>query len=129
MTALEKVLDYLECVSEACKCLVASLGKLAESTKIEPCIMTDDMKENMEEGWYAFLQRYQGEKLSDYASETDEQAYDREFMRERQREARPMEQARALARYKAHCTRMTAHKARQQLRRRKYRCGANAGWW
>lgn len=69
------------------------------------------------------------DKLADYASETDEQAYDREFMREREKEARPREQARALARYKAHCTRMTAHKARQQLRRRKYRGGANAGWW
>lgn len=36
---------------------------------------------------------------------------------------------RGKARYKAHCTRMTAHKARQQLRRRKYRGGANAGWY
>ena len=52
-----------------------------------------------------------------------------EWQRECEREARPREQARALARYKAHCTRMTAHKARQQLRRRKYRGGANAGWY
>ncbi len=68
-------------------------------------------------------------KLADYVYETDEEAYDREFMREREREASTHEQNRMLARYKAHCTRMTAHKARQQLRRRKYRGGANAGWW
>ena len=68
-------------------------------------------------------------KLADYVAEIDAVAYEREIMREREREAIPVEQARALARYKAHCTRMTAHKARQQLRRRKYRGGANAGWY
>lgn len=53
----------------------------------------------------------------------------REWQRDREREAIPREQARAAARYKAHCRTMTEHKARQHLRRRKYRSGANAGWY
>lgn len=53
----------------------------------------------------------------------------REWQRDREREAIPREQARAAARYKAHCRMMTEHKARQHLRRRKYRSGANAGWY
>lgn len=53
----------------------------------------------------------------------------REWQRDREREAIPRERARATARYKAHCRMMTEHKARQHLRRRKYRSGANAGWY
>ena len=53
----------------------------------------------------------------------------REWQRDREREAIPREQARAAARYKAHRRMMTEHKARQHLRRRKYRSGANAGWY
>lgn len=40
-----------------------------------------------------------------------------------------VEDGRARARYKAHCATMAAHKARQHMRRRKYRGGANAGWY
>lgn len=53
----------------------------------------------------------------------------REWQRDREREAIPREQARAAARYKAHRCMMTECKARQHLRRRKYRSGANAGWY
>lgn len=53
----------------------------------------------------------------------------REWQRDREREAIPREQARAAARYKAYRRMMTEHKARQHLRRRKYRSGANAGWY
>ncbi len=53
----------------------------------------------------------------------------RDWQRDREREAIPREQARAAARYKAHRRMMTEHKARQHLRRRKYRSGANAGWY
>lgn len=53
----------------------------------------------------------------------------REWQRDREREAVLREQARAAARYKAHRRMMTEHKARQHLRRRKYRSGANAGWY
>ncbi len=53
----------------------------------------------------------------------------RDWQRDREREAIPREQARAAARYKAHRRTMTEHKARQHLRRRKYRSGANAGWY
>ena len=53
----------------------------------------------------------------------------REWQRDREREAIPREQARAAARYKAHRRMMAECKARQHLRRRKYRSGANAGWY
>ena len=53
----------------------------------------------------------------------------REWQRDREREAIPREQARAAARYKAHRRMMAEHKARQHLCRRKYRSGANAGWY
>lgn len=53
----------------------------------------------------------------------------RDWQRDREREAIPREQARDAARYKAHRRMMTEHKARQHLRRRKYRSGANAGWY
>ncbi len=53
----------------------------------------------------------------------------REWQRDREREAIPREQARAATRYKAHRRMMAEHKARQHLRRRKYRSGANAGWY
>lgn len=72
---------------------------------------------------------YGGCSMEEFAREHDEEAFDREWNRERQREARPRERDRARARYKAHCIRMTAQKARQHLRRRKYRSGANAGVW
>lgn len=49
------------------------------------------------------------------------------YEREREKEAIPREAEKARARYKAHCAAMTAHKARQHMRRRKYRSGANAG--
>ena len=51
------------------------------------------------------------------------------YEREREKEAIPREESRARARYKAHCATMAAHKARQHMRRRKYRSGANAGWY
>lgn len=49
------------------------------------------------------------------------------YEREREKEALPVAEGRARARYKAHCSTMAAHKARQHMRRRKYRGGANAG--
>jgi len=52
-----------------------------------------------------------------------------EWQRAREREAIPREQARAAACYKAHRRMMAECKARQHLRRRKYRSGANAGWY
>lgn len=51
------------------------------------------------------------------------------YEREREKEAIPREAEKARARYKAHCATMAAHKARQHMRRRKYRSGANAGWY
>lgn len=62
-------------------------------------------------------------------AEEEYAAHDLEWERERQREARLHDRDRARARYKAHCIRMTAQKARKHLRRRKYRSGANAGVW
>lgn len=52
-----------------------------------------------------------------------------EWQRDREREAIPREQERAAARYKAHRFMMADVKARQHRRRRKYRSGANAGWY
>lgn len=55
--------------------------------------------------------------------------HDREHQRQMQREAIPRERGRAAARYKAHRSMMVNVKARQHQRRRKYRSGANAGWY
>ncbi len=52
-----------------------------------------------------------------------------EWQRDREREAVPREQGRTAARYKAHRAMMANVKARQHQRRRKYRSGANAGWF
>ena len=51
------------------------------------------------------------------------------YEREREKESIPREEGRERARYKAHCATMAVHKARQHMRRRKYRGGANAGWY
>jgi len=67
--------------------------------------------------------------LADLAEEDMAVPDGRDWQRDREREAIPREQARAAARYKAHRHMMTEHKARQHLRRRKYRSGANAGWY
>lgn len=69
------------------------------------------------------------EVLEKLAEEDMAEPDGREWQRGREREAIPREQARAAARYKAHRRMMTEHKARQHLRRRKYRSGANAGWY
>ena len=80
---------------------------------------------------------YIGENLCDLLAELEKQACDcsgdyyldeeREWNQARQREAIRRDQAKARARYTAHRSVMAAHKSRQQLRRRKYRGGANAG--
>lgn len=69
------------------------------------------------------------EMLAKLAEEDMAEPDGMEWQRDREREAIPREQARAAARYKAHRCMMTEHKARQHLRRRKYRSGANAGWY
>lgn len=88
--------------------------------------------QEMLEEYEALVAAFDGQEegiMEKYDHETEEEAFDREWNRQRQREALPRDRGRARARYKAHCIRMTAQKARQHLRRRKYRSGANAGVW
>lgn len=69
------------------------------------------------------------DELEKLACECQEEPFDLEWQRDREREALSYDQEKARARYKAHRSIMAAHKSRQQLRRRKYRSGANAGWY
>lgn len=69
------------------------------------------------------------DELKKLADECQEEPFDMEWQRDRERENLLRDQEQARARYKAHCSTMAAHKSRQQLRRRKYRSGANAGWY
>ena len=64
-------------------------------------------------------------ELSAECTDFDPLAYERE----QEKKALPVAEGRARARYKTHCATMAAHQARQHMRRRKYRGGANAGWY
>lgn len=90
------------------------MGPLVESLRALAAVPVEDMKSWAEYGVDVELAEYWAD-------------LEREHLM--QREAIPREQERAAARYKAHRAMMANVKARQHQRRRKYRSGANAGWF
>lgn len=88
-----------------------------------------DVADRLAEALRAILGAMPFDSLAKLAEEDMAEPDGMEWQRDREREAVPREQERAAARYKAHRSMMANVKARQHRRRRKYRSGANAGWY
>ncbi len=129
-------------MSEALQKLLEVSNRIREEAMVKVYVNTKDVQEAAAQLREQFAEAIQAmadyfaeifpavvDELKDLACDYGEDRYDLEYQRYREREALLHDQAKARARYMAHCAVMAAHKSRQQLRRRKYRGGANAGWY
>lgn len=129
-------------MSESLRKLLEASNRIRENPMLKVYVNMKDVAESVAQFRKMFEEAIQAmadcfaelfpvclDELEKLACECQEDSFDLEWQRDREREALSYDQEKARARYTAHRSIMAAHKSRQQLRRRKYRSGANAGWY